>query len=349
MKFETKNLFKKDSFSDSKMHWTELKKNSKLYSQVSKVLQEFYPKIDQKLLTLKVSGIGKLNSSNVLIKTKTHEYVMKIFPSERINSANYLEMININLKDNFQNAPLLVENLKGKGFTEYKSDLFLLYEKVGNRHFHGKEGEFKNFFEIFKRFVNNYPIDSANYVEQPLISKDAEDILNEFILLEWGSNPLKKYQKKIKNSSHFLFEKIKIVQEKIKLYDLNNLRPMHIDLHPHNIAVSEKEMYLLDLEAIQLSSISRSLGFAIYKLVRQSVANGTDIKNFYNFFNGNTFLDFLDQVNLTKDELKVAATQEVLRRIFILIDLLKQGDSNWAFVLPMHLNGLSEIEIIFKR
>ena len=128
MKFETKNLFKKDSFSDSKMHWTELKKNSKLYSQVSKVLQEFYPKIDQKLLTLKVSGIGKLNSSNVLIKTKTHEYVMKIFPSERINSANYLEMININLKDNFQNAPLLVENLKGKGFTEYKSDLFLLYE-----------------------------------------------------------------------------------------------------------------------------------------------------------------------------------------------------------------------------
>ena len=120
---------------------------------------------------------------------------------------------------------------------------------------------------------------------------------------------------------------------------------MHIDLHPHNIAVSEKEMYLLDLEAIQLSSISRSLGFAIYKLVRQSVANGTDIKNFYNFFNGNTFLDFLDQVNLTKDELKVAATQEVLRRIFILIDLLKQGDSNWAFVLPMHLNGLSEIEI----
>ena len=26
MKFETKNLFKKDSFSDSKMYWTELKK-----------------------------------------------------------------------------------------------------------------------------------------------------------------------------------------------------------------------------------------------------------------------------------------------------------------------------------
>ena len=175
-----------------------IKKEFKAILSSFKVLQEFYPKIDQKLLTLKVSGIGKLNSSNVLIKTKTHEYVMKIFPSERINSANYLEMININLRDNFQNAPLLVENFKGRGFSNYKSDLFLLYEKVGNRHFHGEEGEFENFFEIFKRFVNNYPIDSANYVEQPLISKDAEDILNEFILLEWGSNPLKKYQKKLK-------------------------------------------------------------------------------------------------------------------------------------------------------
>lgn len=348
MKFETKNLFKKDSFSDSKMYWTELKKNSKLYSQISEVLQKSYPIINQKLLTLKISGIGKLNSSNVLIKTKTHEYVMKILPFERIDSANYLEMININLKDNFQNAPLLVKNFEGRGFTNYKSDLFLLYEKVGNRHFRGEEGEFENFFEIFKKFVNNYPIDLANYVEQPLLRKDAEDILGDFILLEWESNPLEKYQKKINNISHFLFEKIKMVQEKLNLYNFNNLRPMHIDLHPHNIAVNEKVMYLLDLEAIQLTSISRSLGFAIYKLVRQSVANGTDIKYFHNFFNGTKFLDFLEQFNLTKDELKVAATQEVLRRIFILIDLLKQGDSDWVFVLPIHLNGLSEIEIIFK-
>ena len=62
MKFETKNLFKKDSFSDSKMHWTELKRIQS-YTLVSKVLQNFIQN-RSKLLTLKVSGIGKLNSSN---------------------------------------------------------------------------------------------------------------------------------------------------------------------------------------------------------------------------------------------------------------------------------------------
>ena len=55
---------------------------------------------------------------------------MKIFPSERINSANYLEMININLKDNFQNAPLLVENLKGKGFTNINQIYFYCMKRL---------------------------------------------------------------------------------------------------------------------------------------------------------------------------------------------------------------------------
>ena len=106
-------------------------------------------------------------------------------------------------------------------------------------------------------------------------------------------------------------------------------------------------MYFLDLEAIQLSSLSRSLGFAIYKLIRQSVANGIDLKLFHKFFKKTVFIDFLEEFDLTIEELKIAASQEVLRRLFILIDLLSRGDSEWVFVLPMHLNGLSEIDHIF--
>ena len=348
MSSETKTLFKKDSFSDNRMLWTNIEKDSKLYSEISEVLKKSYPNIYHKELTLKVSGIGKINSSNLLIKTKIGNYVMKIYPSKKINSAKYLEMVNNKLKNKFYNAPLLIENFKGKGYTKYNTSVFLLYEKVGNRHYLGEKGEFESFFEIYKNFANNFPINSANYIKQPLLSKNAVEILKKFISLNWESNPLKKHQITIKKNSNFLFKKIKSVQEKSLLYNFDSLRPLHIDLHPHNISVSEKGMYFLDLEAIHLTSISRSLGFAIYKLIRQSVANGLDVKIFYKFFKSTVFLDFLEEFNLTKDELKIAASQEVLRRIFILIDFLKQGNSDWAFVLPMHLNGLKEIEVIFE-
>jgi len=348
MSYITKNLFKKDSFSDPKMLWTSLKEDSKLYSQISEVLKKSYPSIYHKKLTLKVSGIGKLNSSNVLIKSKKNEYVMKIFPSKRINSAKYLETINNKLKNKFYNVPFLEKNSTGRGYTEHKSYIFLLYEKVGNRHYLGEEGEFESFFEVFKNFSKNYPVDNYNYAKQPLLSNNAEERLKEFISLKWKSHPLEKYQKTIQINSNFLLKKIKFVQEKLILYNFNNLRPLHIDLHPHNIAVSKKSMYFLDLEAIHLTSISRSLGFAFYKLIRQSIANGLDIKHFHNFFKSTSFLDFLEEFNLTKNELKIAASQEVLRRLFILIDLLEHGDSDWVFVLPIHLNGLKEIDVIFE-
>ena len=344
---ETKNLFEKDSFSDPKMLWTEIKADSELFSKMQIVLGQWFPDVNQEKLILKVSGIGKINSSNVLVKTKTSEHVMKIFPADRIDSATLLEMINLHLKSKFKEAPLLIENCLGRGYTEHESSLYLLYEKVGNRHYHGENGEFESFFEVFKNFVNNYPINGANYVKQPLLSSDAEVRLESFISLNWRSNALEKYQKAIRMNSNFLVEKIKLAQEHSGASHYNNLRPMHIDLHPHNISIAQNGMYFLDLEAIQLSSLSRSLGFAIYKLIRQSVANGIDLKLFHKFFKKTVFIDFLDEFDLTIEELKIAALQEVLRRLFILIDLLSRGDSEWVFVLPMHLNGLSEIDHIF--
>ena len=227
MSYITKNLFKKDSFSDPKMLWTSLKEDSKLYSQISEVLKKSYPSIYHKKLTLKVSGIGKLNSSNVLIKSKKNEYVMKIFPSKRINSAKYLETINNKLKNKFYNVPFLEKNSTGRGYTEHKSYIFLLYEKVGNRHYLGEEGEFESFFEVFKNFSKNYPVDNYNYAKQPLLSNNAEERLKEFISLKWKSHPLEKYQKTIQINSNFLLKKIKFVQEKLILYNFNNLRPLH--------------------------------------------------------------------------------------------------------------------------
>ena len=105
---KTENLFEKDSFSNPKMLWTEIKADSELFSKMQIVLGKWFPDVNQEELILKVSGVGKINSSNVLVKTKTSEHVMKIFPADRIDSTKYLEMINLHLKSKFKDAPLLI-------------------------------------------------------------------------------------------------------------------------------------------------------------------------------------------------------------------------------------------------
>ena len=45
MSSETKNLFKKDSFSDPRMLWTNIEKDSRLYSEISEVLKKSFHQI----------------------------------------------------------------------------------------------------------------------------------------------------------------------------------------------------------------------------------------------------------------------------------------------------------------
>ena len=55
MSSETKTLFKKDSFSDNRMLWTNIEKDSKLYSEISEVLKKSYPPPTRQTCTCKGS------------------------------------------------------------------------------------------------------------------------------------------------------------------------------------------------------------------------------------------------------------------------------------------------------
>jgi hypothetical protein len=343
----TGSLFEEDRFSNFEMDWTIVNQASILGQRIKEFLSYNYPHLSHNETVYKISGQGTINSANVLVETQTVEVVIKMLSLKQRKKAEYLKMVNAELPDSFIFAPRLIRNQSGDFVTKHSDGIFLLYEKLGEVHYSGKFPEFKNFLYVFERFTELNITNISNFETQPLISLDCRKTLDGFLSLAKGKKSLASYREMLLTKHLVVLEKIDTVLSALEDSHFHQLRPLHIDLHPQNLSMKNGELFFLDLEAIHLSSISRSLGFAVYKLIRQSVASGESIQRFSTLLKSKEFKRYLEHNNCTLGDLKNAATQEVLRRLFILVELLKKGDFEWDFVLPMHLNGLLEIDQIF--
>ncbi len=342
-------LFKKDKFSDFRMEWTTVNPSSELGLQTKNLLLEHYPRLARDEAIYKIAGQGTINSANILVEAQTEQVVVKMLSLEQMKKAQYLEMINSKLTSDFLYAPRLIQNQSGGFVTQKSKGIFLLYEKLGDFHYSGKFSEFKSFLHIFRGFTEAFPSKTDDFETQPLLSLNCRTTLDEFLSESKDNKDLKSYREMLQTQYSIVVEKIDLILDGLTAPHYHQLRPLHIDLHPQNLSVVDEKLFFLDLEAIHLSSISRSLGFALYKLIRQSIAFGEDIRRFSELLQSKEFKSYLECHDCTLVDLKNAATQEVLRRLFILVEFLKKSDFDWGFVMPMHLSGLLEIDQIFAE
>ena len=127
---------------------------------------------------------------------------------------------------------------------------------------------------------------------------------------------------------------------------VNTPAPVHIDLHPHNILMGPNDVpVIIDLDSLQRADRVQSLGFAIFKLVRQHIVQerpsdfSAPARHFFKRLN-------ISEADIALYETK--ATAEVLRRIGIIADLnMNKGNRDWNAVLHIHLAALDEIPHIF--
>jgi Ser/Thr protein kinase RdoA (MazF antagonist) len=135
-----------------------------------------------------------------------------------------------------------------------------------------------------------------------------------------------------------------------------NAVPCHGDLHPHNILISpEGRPRIIDLDALTIAPLAAATGFAIYKLARQQAVCHRLSEGDAGTIgaSGRAFLAAFDAAcpaaRLGPNELRFYALREVFRRMAIIFRLnVAEGNRAWNHVLPMHLAGLDEIEVIFS-
>lgn len=128
----------------------------------------------------------------------------------------------------------------------------------------------------------------------------------------------------------------------------------HIDLHPHNLLVRDGSVVaFLDSYALITGRVGTAIAFATFKLVRQHVAyqRQSDPRDIAEY--GRCFVDAVREVlpldNEVMDTMLAHAQLEILRRICNIFSANgERNDRRWNHVLPMHLAGLAETELIFR-
>lgn len=136
----------------------------------------------------------------------------------------------------------------------------------------------------------------------------------------------------------------------------SGLGATHCDLHPHNILMKAEEPNFVDFESLVLMPPSSALGYATYKLIRQSAAlnnySVTDsaeiVNSAHSFYSAVAFGMTTPPTSL--ESLRLFALLELFRRLLIVFRLnFLENNTSWNHVLSMHLSGLDEIDIIFGR
>lgn len=131
----------------------------------------------------------------------------------------------------------------------------------------------------------------------------------------------------------------------------------HIDLHPHNILINGDGLpVFLDVESLRPHPRLVSIGFAIYKLMRQYAARHA-LREHNHEQIGKVALGMchriIEEGGLSSNEMNLlssAATLELCRRLSLIIELnINNRNTAWNKVLPMHIAGLQEIPLIFSR
>lgn len=126
----------------------------------------------------------------------------------------------------------------------------------------------------------------------------------------------------------------------------------HVDLHPHNLIYNKNNLTLFtDFESYQLTSIEISLGFGLYKCIRQLLSmeeytNEAELTKPLQNLKADFLFKFPDH-NL--GELIALGKIDVVKRIlYILHELLENGQSKWLFILKTQLVSIEEINTIKK-
>ena len=138
------------------------------------------------------------------------------------------------------------------------------------------------------------------------------------------------------------------------LYPSLRVTACHCDLHPHNILMAGPAVAaFIDFESFTTMPVEAALGFAAYKLVRQHAvaqsltrADRQRVRQAATQFV--TGLRSSMERSVDPGALRLMALAEIFRRLLVVFRLnVRDGDVRWNHVLPMHLSGFEEIELMF--
>jgi Ser/Thr protein kinase RdoA (MazF antagonist) len=336
--------------------------SKEICGDVARVIDTHYKCLGHNIVSVeKLSGL-EINSKNFKVTIGSHIYALKR-TGKKTNDTSCNEQLAISqqLLEHGIPFPRIVKN-DDRALLSFHDDGFvwILAEFVKGNYFSGCSNDF---FAIARAAgAMQKTLETFKHKKLPLSVSvgtwtQTSNILSELIerKREWPELfPSTECEVLMREHEYFV-NSLRKVSDCMSDYH-SNIVPTHIDLHPHNILVSEDNIpVFVDVDSLQLSDRIQSLAFATYKLARQHVV--------YEELAGSpkeiakTTREFVEnlaqEAKIEKNDIHhfpVAATAEVMRRIAIIADLnMHKNNREWNAVLHMHFSALHEIPQLFAN
>lgn len=355
-------LFKADIFSVSRPIFSPVPEHTdRVIRDVSRI---FYPGSMSSIDRIEQFGGNEINSNNFKLQTADGSYLLKRLPEKtdvQLRRRQLSLMIWLNEKGGA--VPRVVRNKSGEGIVASQDGShWCLFDFVDGDFFKGGEQELlSTAFEIgrLQRALSTLP-DSLKLPKKwdYGTASDAE----AFRAASAGKQEWPKIFGK--ETSVFLSENWDLVlrvsqelEEKNTQIQSAPVGMCHCDLHPHNILMNNGKLSaFIDFESFTLMPVSASLGYAGYKLIKQHTVSQGFSETFPDriFDAAQRFLNGVHEgggsASFDLETFRLLALAELFRRLLIVFRLnFVEGNNEWNHVLPMHLAGLGEIDIIFGR
>jgi len=354
------NIFQEDIFSSFEPLFQSVQQEKA--DLIEGVLRMNY--VEQQTAIGNISQIDALeiNSNNFQIEIDNRKYLLK---RAGVNSsANVLEMqfsLSEQLRELEHPFARVIRNHEGSFTTQSAGRIWILTDFIPGNYFSGDLHELEQvgeqvgslFDSLSKLNCHKLPVNPSVHAVSTI--SDSVNLLFKYQTSWQEIFPEEDFE--LLSQNLLLLKKtiLNIIDNLTLIQNLTCL-PCHIDLHPHNILIRNKEVSaFVDVESLQVSRQLISLAFTTYKLVRQyAVHFGLHDKNTEQIsFATHLFINAVNKtLNLEKSHyevLELCAAFEILRRILIITDLnILHQNKAWNKVLKMHIAGLQEVPIIFN-
>jgi thiamine kinase-like enzyme len=317
--------------------------DKELIDAVRLVLEQY----DMSTLQLTVSSAAGANvtSQNLRVQADGKSYFLKRRSLDHLTKIEDEARLTAMLAEHGAKAPRIISNRNERSVSVAGDSCCVLYEFVEGTYFSGNGGELDSAAESFAD-LTRIAIEARIFSEQPVSTylNQLEDLLTKSQL----ASDIQVAELIETHAATILrvFENVQAYRARIEA----TVVPLHLDFHPLNLLMKDGRVEcVLDFEHLKPYSVMAGVGFAGFKLIRQTLTavekRGTAsslVQQWVDMWS-RSFPD----LPVSSDEFRVGASYRVLVLIsFILDSWLCKGDARFNYDLEKQITSLYEIEAL---
>jgi Ser/Thr protein kinase RdoA (MazF antagonist) len=331
-------LFQPNNLSKRTPEFTPLHDQT-ITAQIASVLLENYAL--SPLASVSVFSGANVSSQNFKVEAAAKKWFLKSRAVSLAEKMREEARLTFALSELGQRVPRIVRSRVGELVTVIDERCWVLYEFQEGDYFAGRGGEMQAAAETFAELslAARQLFSASGVVEDPL-PRALEELLDRArAASDIGSLC----------AAHgvMILDQLRLVTAQLRAHPV---APMHLDYHPLNLLMSDgRVVCVVDLEHLKPYSVVCGLGFAAFKLIRQSmVDNEREVRSPEVW--SQAWQKTFPEHRFSTTELGLGARARVLKLISLILDAtLNRGDHRSNYDLEKQIFSLYEADVIFGR